>query len=85
MILGVFLHGALSYTSLPVPDLLWHVHDRGASLPFDVLFWWIHGFRLPLFFLLSGFFSAMMCETRGPSGFLRQRTNGFSFRCWLAQ
>ena len=34
----------------------------------------IHGFRMPLFFLVSGFFTAMLWRTRGLRALLKQRT-----------
>ncbi|HEX7244643.1 MAG TPA: acyltransferase family protein [Solirubrobacterales bacterium] len=37
-------------------------------------FWTIHVFRLPLFFLIAGFFAALLLETRGPGGLVRNRT-----------
>ncbi len=62
MLLGVGLHAALAY----VPDI-WLVEDFTASLegPWDELFLAIHGFRMPVFFLLSGFFTTMLWRQRG--------------------
>lgn len=37
-------------------------------------FWTIHLFRLPLFFLLAGFFGALLLESRGTDALLRNRT-----------
>ena len=37
-------------------------------------FWTIHAFRLPLFFLVAGFFGALLLESRGTGGLLRNRT-----------
>ncbi|MHC5544506.1 acyltransferase family protein, partial [Singulisphaera rosea] len=34
---------------------------------------WMHSFRMPLFFLISGFFGAMMLEKYGTRGFLSRR------------
>lgn len=68
MLLGVVLHGALSLTLLP-----WPVHDEAAAPRLDALFFWIHSFRMPLFFLLSGYFSVLLWQRRGLGGLLRQR------------
>ncbi len=38
------------------------------------LFWTIHVFRLPLFFLVAGFFAALMLDSRGLDGLLRNRS-----------
>jgi hypothetical protein len=73
MFLGVCLHGAVSYMSGRMPGLLWVVHDKRTHYFFDALFWWLHSFRLPLFFFLAGFFAALVSETRGPGGLLAQR------------
>ncbi len=37
------------------------------------IFWLIHVFRLPLFFLVAGFFGALLLDARGPSTLLRNR------------
>ena len=70
MLLGIVLHAALFL----VPDA-WPVVDKKASdnLPYGDVVSAIHGFRMPVFFLLSGFFSAMLVERRGLQGLLRQR------------
>ena len=68
MLLGIVLHAALSFTPIP-----WPVHDSHQGTFFEVAFAAIHGFRMPLFFLLSGFFTAMLWRKRGLSGLLRQR------------
>ena len=68
MLLGIVLHAALSFAPIP-----WSVKDSQESSFFSVLFASIHGFRMPLFFLLSGFFTAMMWRKRGLRGLLQQR------------
>jgi peptidoglycan/LPS O-acetylase OafA/YrhL len=73
MFLGVCLHAAVSYMSGRVPGLLWVVRDQDKSRLFDVLFWGLHSFRLPLFFGLAGFFAALVADTRGPGVLLGQR------------
>jgi hypothetical protein len=84
MLLGIVLHGALSF--FPVP--IWPAQDlqqpeinvpavlaaplESAGLkvpadysPYEFMLHAIHGFRLPLFFLVSGFFTAMLWRNRG--------------------
>ncbi|HUC07676.1 MAG TPA: acyltransferase family protein [Solirubrobacterales bacterium] len=39
----------------------------------SALYWTIHVFRLPLFFLVAGFFAALLIEARGVSALLRNR------------
>lgn len=74
MSLGIVLHAAVAYMREPVPGLLWPVHEPGTTGFFDWVFWWIHGFRIPLFFVVAGFFSAMLITRRGAGGFLQHRT-----------
>lgn len=68
ILLGVILHAANIYD----PDGTWLVHDHG---------WWllgwlsslIHLFRMPAFFIISGFFCAYTLPKYTPAGFLRIR------------
>jgi hypothetical protein len=72
MLLGVVLHASISYMTCRMPNLLWAVHDQSHAA-FDWLFWWIHSFRLPLFFLIAGYFSSRLWERRGADAFLANR------------
>lgn len=60
MLLGIALHAALSFAGGP-----WMVQDSRTSGVFHLLIGAVHGFRMPLFFLLSGFFTAMLWRRRG--------------------
>lgn len=60
MLLGIALHAALSFTGGP-----WMVQNSRTSAFFQVLISAVHGFRMPLFFVLSGFFTAMLWRRRG--------------------
>ena len=53
MLLGIVLHAAF-------PFLPWRSSGDPDRPIFDLLILFIHGFRMPLFFLLSGFFTAML-------------------------
>ncbi len=70
MLLGIVLHAALSFAPIP-----WTVKDSQQGEFYLVLFAAIHGFRMPLFFLISGFFTAMLWRKRGLGGLIRQRLN----------
>lgn len=72
MLFGVALHALIPYMELPVPHLLWPVREPGGHA-FDVVYWWIHGFRVQLFFLISGVLAAASIAKVGPSTFARQR------------
>ena len=71
MLLGIVLHGALAF----IPGA-WVVTDasvEGDGTPFGLLIAAIHGFRMPVFFLMSGFFTAMLWRQRGLRALVRQR------------
>ncbi|QDV25240.1 glucans biosynthesis protein [Aureliella helgolandensis] len=68
MLLGILLHAALSFAPIP-----WTVQDSQQSEAYYVLFACIHGFRMPLFFMLSGFFTAMLWRKRGIACLIQHR------------
>ncbi|MGB1259649.1 MAG: acyltransferase family protein, partial [Akkermansiaceae bacterium] len=68
MLLGIALHAAMAYTTFP-----WVVQDANTHAAYDAFFWAVHGFRMPLFFLLSGFFTAMLWKKRGAWGLVKHR------------
>lgn len=68
MLLGLALHASLSF--FPAP---WPVQDTRQSELFAIFNALIHGFRMPLFFLLSGYFTMMMYRSRGMKSLLKQR------------
>lgn len=70
MLLGIALHAAIPYA----PFFPWSIRDSQTSDAFTLLFISIHGFRMPLFFLISGFFTAMVWKQKGMAPLLRQRT-----------
>jgi glucans biosynthesis protein C len=47
--------------------------NGGTNDPEDAVLWAIHVFRLPLFFLVAGFFAALVMDARGTRAFLRNR------------
>ncbi|MDB4625113.1 acyltransferase family protein, partial [Rubripirellula sp.] len=69
MLLGIVLHSALSFAPIP-----WIVQDSQQSQFFYYLFSFIHSFRMPLFFLISGFFTAMLWRKRGLLALFKQRS-----------
>jgi peptidoglycan/LPS O-acetylase OafA/YrhL len=68
MLLGIVLHAALSFAPMP-----WVVQDSQQSDFYYILFASIHGFRMPLFFMLSGFFTAMLWRKRGLASLINNR------------
>jgi glucan biosynthesis protein C len=73
MLLGLVLHSAVSYITTPLGPA-WPYKDPQTSLAFDLLIFFIHLFRMPTFFVVAGFFAALLLERDGTAGFLRNRT-----------
>ena len=69
MLLGIVLHGLLSF--LPTP--IWPVQDIYQSEVYFIPLMFIHGFRMSLFFFISGFFTMMMWQKRGSVRLLQHR------------
>jgi peptidoglycan/LPS O-acetylase OafA/YrhL len=68
MALGIALHASLAFFQAP-----WPVHDTRPSGILPLLFLAIHGFRMPLFFLLSGYFTMLVYRRNGLGSLLEQR------------
>jgi len=68
MALGIALHASLAFYQAP-----WPVHDERPSGLLALVYLVIHGFRMPLFFLLSGYFTMLVYRRRGLDSLLRQR------------
>jgi peptidoglycan/LPS O-acetylase OafA/YrhL len=70
MLLGIGLHASLAF----FPSF-WPVQDSTSSMDgiFDELLHAVHGFRMPLFFLLSGFFTSMLWRRRGLRSLVEHR------------
>jgi fucose 4-O-acetylase-like acetyltransferase len=69
MLLGIALHASLSFFAFP-----WPVHDTQRSDLLPLFLVAIHGFRMPLFFLLSGYFTMLVYRRRGLKSLLEQRS-----------
>lgn len=70
MWLGIVLHASIAYMAAPSP-LPWH--DDLSTPVADLLVAVIHAFRMPLFFILAGFFVALLVQQRGLAGMARHR------------
>lgn len=73
MLLGLVLHSAIPYMEAPLRPELFPLQDQQRSALFDLLVFFIHNFRMPLFFLLAGFFGRMVLEKLDWKEFLRHR------------
>ena len=61
MLLGIVLHAAIFL----IPGASDEEYPREVSGIYTLVFFAIHGFRMPVFFLLSGFFTAMLWQRQG--------------------
>ena len=73
MLLGVVLHSAEFYITSPPPAMAGLPLDPNGSYVFDLVFHFIHSFRMPLFFVLAGFFAALLVEKRGLAATYKDR------------
>jgi acyltransferase-like protein len=69
MLLGVVMHASISYTSLPS----WPFRDGAPSPALNALVFGAHAFRMPLFFMVAGFFGALLFVRRGVLGLATNR------------
>jgi len=69
MFLGVVLHASMAY----IPNVSWGSHDPAAADWVGLILLGIHGFRMQLFFLISGFFTLMLLQRRGVQAIIKHR------------
>lgn len=72
MLLGVVVHAGLSYSHTP-PSALWPFRDARSSALCDAAMMISGLFRMPVFFLMAGFFAARMAAKRGTHGLVANR------------
>ncbi len=68
MLLGIALHAAMSFTGFP-----WVVQDSRSSFAYLLFMLVIHGFRMPLFMMISGYFTMLVYRRKGLGTMFRQR------------
>ncbi len=71
MLTGVLFHAGLAYST--VLHNYWPTADASYSKWVDGFVWFTHLFRMPLFFVVAGFFVALMVQKRGIGKMLRNR------------
>lgn len=69
LMLGVVLHGVMSFMAPRV----WIVADPLNSPGASIVFYVIHMFRLTTFFVLAGFFARLLLQKRTVAGFIGNR------------
>lgn len=71
MLLGIFFHAALAYS--PMLSQIWLTADPQNSVVVDYLAYFSHTFRMPLFFVIAGYFAALLTEKRGLPAMAKNR------------
>ncbi len=71
MLLGILLHAIMPFIGLP--EKFFPLQDSSQAPWLGLILHAIHGFRMPLFFLISGFFTAMLWRKRGLTALLSHR------------
>lgn len=71
MLAGIFFHAAIAY--MPNMQNLWLSASPDSSDVISIVGWFTHLFRMPVFFLIAGFFAAYLVEKRGTSGLMKNR------------
>ncbi|MCW3465414.1 acyltransferase family protein [Chitinophaga nivalis] len=71
MLLGIVLHATIAYKVFPEPG--WPFDNRFHSWPLEILYEFIHAFRMPLFYLVAGFFAHMVYLKTGETAFIQHR------------
>jgi len=79
MLLGIAYHVALSF-ALAFP---WMVQDVSQTKGFNLFQFCTHGFRMQLFFLISGFFTTMLWRRRGLKSLIWHRVRRILLPCLL--
>ena len=74
MLLGLVVHSTIHYFVLPVQSLQVYL-DRNTSLLLELLCSFLHAHRVPVFFVVAGFFAALLYDSRGAGAFFVHRMN----------
>ncbi|XLS30263.1 acyltransferase family protein [Flavobacteriaceae bacterium M23B6Z8] len=75
MLLGLVLHSAITYGTVNY-ESSWALKDTGSvSLLNDLIVIFIHSFRMPIFFLVAGFFGALLFYERSPLKMMKNRVS----------
>ncbi len=79
MLIGIAYHLSLSFAE----GFPWLVQDNSQSQVYFYFQAWVHGFRMPLFFLISGYFMAMLWRKRGAWALVKHRFKRIFIPCML--
>lgn len=68
MSLGIVIHTAQAFSPID-----WRVNNPESSIIFVYLIDFLHSFRMPSFFIIAGFFAAMLLSRNQPEEYLKTR------------
>lgn len=71
MLAGVLFHAALAHSPLLHP--VFPTADASQASGMDLWLWPMHLVRMPLFFVIAGYFAAQSLARRGMAGLMRER------------
>ncbi len=71
MLLGIVLHASIAYKAKPHRN--WIFDEEYHSVGFSLLYFIIHSFRMPVFFIVAGFFCRLLYHRIGEKEFLLHR------------
>lgn len=69
LLLGIVFHSAIVYAA----DIQYAIQTQERSSILSYFCYWIHSFRMPMFYMISGFFSAMVVQKKGNKFYLDGR------------
>src|ERR1700756_2830305 len=73
MLLGLVIHSAITYAVTDFKQA-WPIKDpHNTNVLFDIAVEFIHTFRMPVFFVVSGFLASMLFFDRGPEKMISNR------------
>jgi len=71
LVLGIVFHSGIVYAS----GIGYVLQSQDRSYFLEIFCYFVHSFRMPLFFFLAGFFSEIVLIKKGLPYFLKQRTH----------
>ncbi|MDZ4724874.1 MAG: acyltransferase family protein [Leptospira sp.] len=69
LLLGIVFHAAIVYA----PKISYAIQNLNRAEPFGYFSFWVHSFRMPLFFIISGYFSVLVWEKKGKESYIEGR------------
>ena len=71
MLIGIFMHASHTYGE-GFQDI-WYITEHSRSYAFTIGFFFLHLFRMPVFFFVAGFFANYLAHKNGIKGFIKNR------------